>query len=47
MSYALRYVRNAWYMAGWCKDFPAGKPTPETLLDERLVDKLVAVEESR
>lgn len=47
----MRYVRNAWYMAGWCKDFPAGKPTPATLLDEPLVfyrqtdGKLVALED--
>ncbi len=51
MSYDVRYVRNAWYMAGWCKDFPAGKPTPGMLLDERLVfyrqsdDKLVVLED--
>ncbi len=31
------YVRNAWYMAGWIKDFPAGSPTPVTLIDEPLV----------
>jgi vanillate O-demethylase monooxygenase subunit len=32
-----KYVRNAWYMAGWQTDFPTGKPTPVTLLDEPLV----------
>ena len=26
MTYEVRYVRDAWYMAGWSKDFPAGKP---------------------
>jgi phenylpropionate dioxygenase-like ring-hydroxylating dioxygenase large terminal subunit len=33
----MNYVRNAWYMAGWQKDFPAGAPIPVTLLDEPLV----------
>lgn len=51
MSYDVRYVRNAWYMAGWGKDFPAGKPTAATLLDELLVfyrqsdGRLVAMED--
>jgi phenylpropionate dioxygenase-like ring-hydroxylating dioxygenase large terminal subunit len=46
-----RYVRNAWYMAGWLKDFPAGSPLAVTLLDEHLVfyrqaaGKLVALED--
>jgi vanillate O-demethylase monooxygenase subunit len=31
------YVRNCWYVAGWARDFPAGVPTPVTLLDEPLV----------
>lgn len=31
------YLRNAWYMAGWDKDFPADLPQPLTLLDELLV----------
>lgn len=31
------YVRNAWYMAGWSRDFVAGKPSAITLLDEPLV----------
>ena len=45
------YVRNAWYMAGWIKDFPREVPTPVTLLDEPLVfyrqtdGKLVALED--
>ncbi len=37
MSYDVRYVRNAWYMAGWCTDFPAAKPTPALILEQRLV----------
>ncbi|MEY4760336.1 MAG: hypothetical protein RLZZ200_192 [Pseudomonadota bacterium] len=51
MSYDVRYVRNAWYMAGWGKDFPAGKPTAGRLLNEPLVfyrqadGKLVALED--
>ncbi len=32
-----KYLRNAWYMAGWIKDFPRDAPTPVTLLDEPLV----------
>ena len=31
------YVRNAWYMAGWSRDFVAGKAAAITLLDEPLV----------
>jgi vanillate O-demethylase monooxygenase subunit len=48
---AARYVRNAWYMAGWLKDFLPATPTPVTLLDEPLVfyrqadGKLVALED--
>ena len=33
----MKYVRNAWYMAGWLKDFPSGTPIPVTLLDDPLV----------
>jgi len=31
------YIRNAWYMAGWTRDFTAGAPKAITLLDEPLV----------
>ena len=51
MTYEVRYVRNAWYMAGWSRDFPAGKPVPAMLLEEPLVfyrqadGRLVALED--
>ena len=51
MSYEVRYLRDAWYMAGWARDFPAGKPLPRMLLDEPLVfyrqtdGRLVALED--
>ena len=51
MSHEVRYLRNAWYMAGWNTDFPAGTPTALTLLNEPLVfyrqsdGKLVALED--
>ena len=31
------YVRNAWYMAGWARDFAVGKPHAETILGEPIV----------
>jgi len=31
------YVRNAWYMAGWNRDFPADTPKSETILGEPIV----------
>lgn len=37
MTYDVRYIRNAWYMAGWAKDFPAGTPTACRILNEPLV----------
>jgi phenylpropionate dioxygenase-like ring-hydroxylating dioxygenase large terminal subunit len=45
------YVRNAWYMAGWLKDFPVGEPRALSLLDEPVVffrgadGKLAALED--
>jgi phenylpropionate dioxygenase-like ring-hydroxylating dioxygenase large terminal subunit len=51
MKTVAKYVRNAWYMMGWIKDFPAGSPIPVTLLDEHLVlfrqttGRLVALED--
>ena len=51
MTYEVRYLRNAWYMAGWSRDFPAGKPVPAMLLEEPLVfyrqtdGRLVALED--
>ncbi|HTU10671.1 MAG TPA: aromatic ring-hydroxylating dioxygenase subunit alpha [Allosphingosinicella sp.] len=33
----MTYLRNAWYMAGWDKDFEAGAPKAETILDEPIV----------
>lgn len=30
----MTYLRNAWYMAGWDRDFEAGKPKAESILDE-------------
>ena len=51
MSYQVRYVRNAWYMAGWQQDFPGGKPLPSMILGEPLVfyrttqGRLVALED--
>lgn len=31
------YVRNCWYVAGWCTEFPRGRPVAITMLDEPLV----------
>lgn len=31
------YLRNAWYMAGWDRDFAPGTPKAETILDEPIV----------
>lgn len=31
------YVRNAWYVAAWTPDLPAGKPVAVTILGERVV----------
>ena len=31
------WLRDAWYMAGWAKDFPSDRPVAVTLLDEPLV----------
>ena len=51
MSHQGRYVRNAWYMAGWNRDFPAGKPTAALIIGEPLVfyrqadGRLVALED--
>jgi vanillate O-demethylase monooxygenase subunit len=51
MTYEVRYLRNAWYMAGWSRDFPAGRPLPAMLLEEPLVfyrqtdGRLVALED--
>jgi len=51
LSYEVRYVRDAWYMAGWAKDFPASKPVAAMLLEEPLVfyrqssGRLVALED--
>jgi len=51
LSYEVRYVRDAWYMAGWAKDFPAGRPVAAMLLEEPLVfyrqsnGRLVALED--
>jgi vanillate O-demethylase monooxygenase subunit len=33
----MTYVRNAWYVAAWSHDLPAGKPFAITILDERIV----------
>lgn len=30
----MTYLRNAWYMAGWDRDFEVGAPRAETILDE-------------
>jgi phenylpropionate dioxygenase-like ring-hydroxylating dioxygenase large terminal subunit len=37
MTAETTYLRNAWYMAGWNTDFPAGKPTAALILDQPLV----------
>lgn len=33
----MHYVRNAWYVAAWSHDLPAGKPMAITILGERIV----------
>lgn len=33
----MTWLRNAWYMAGWDRDFPVGEPKAETILGEPIV----------
>ncbi|KEQ53861.1 aromatic ring-hydroxylating dioxygenase subunit alpha [Sphingobium chlorophenolicum] len=33
----MTYVRNAWYVAGWTEDIPAGKPKGMMILDQPVV----------
>jgi len=33
----MTYLRDAWYMAGWNRDFPAGEPKAATILGEPIV----------
>jgi vanillate O-demethylase monooxygenase subunit len=46
----MTYLRNAWYMAGWDRDFEAGTPRAETILGEPIAfyrndDGVVAMED--